>query len=244
MMSLSISNPRMTISQKNGPVDVTAYEVELFKKVNGNNTERISRFVNNFVKGDDLYDNYSDNDETVLSVMFLKQQQIKKIDRILRNFNTVIKIPQAVDSVKYGIFSTLSELIETNSRDISYHLLNYFAPDFNVAEIVEEKATDEMDSNLTATKLVISDRKPTNLSSLFRTFGLSESLSMDLQEVYVKGVSSLDMSKLYNLCTGFFSFFISMKIEKKQNDDLRDKISELPILSGGKFQESDSDDDE
>lgn len=243
MMSLSISNPRMTISQKNGPVDVTAYEVELFRKVNGNDPERISRFVNNIVKGDDLYENYSDNDETVLSVMFLKQQQIKKIDRILRNVNTVIRIPQVVDPLKYGIFSTLSELIETNSRDISYHLLNYFAPDFNVTEIIEEK-NDETDPALTATKIVISDRKPTNLSSLFRTFGLPETLSIDLQEVYVKGVGSLDMSKLYSLCTGFFSLFVSMKVDKQHNEDLKDKITEFPIASGSRFQESDSDEDE
>lgn len=243
MMSLSISNPRMTISQKNGPVDVTAYEVELFKKVNGNDQERINRFVNNIVKGDDLYENYSDNDETILSVMYLKQQQIKKIDRILKNINTVIRIPQAIDPVKYGIFYTFSELIETNSRDISYHLLNYFSPDFNVADIVEEKG-DNLDSTLSTSKLVISDRKPANLSSLFRTFGLSETLSADLQEVYIKGFESLDMNKLYSLCTGFFSLFINMKIDKRQNDDLKDKIGELPIVSNCKFQESDSDDDE
>lgn len=243
MMSLSINNPRMTISQKNGPVDVTAYEVDLFKKINRNDPEIISRFVNNVVKEDDLYENYSDNDETVLSVMFLKQRQINKINQILRNVNTVIRIPQVIDPVRYGFFTTLSEVIDTSSRDISYHLLNYFMPDFNVSDIIEEK-TNGSDPSLSATKLVISDRKPTNLSSLLRTFGLSETLSTDLQEIYTKGITSLDIHKLYSLCTGFFSFVINMKIDKQQNDDLRTKITELPISSGGRFQESDSDDDD
>lgn len=215
MITIKTDDSRKIMGKTSLPFEVSEYEVLMLKKINPG--EVIDNFVDTTIRKDVSYDECDYSDNAVLSALYLKEKQYDFIRKYIKNGTEIARATGIFKTDKLGIIEHVIGIINKNTPEISTFLLNFLEPNFKIrntnSKDLKESKFDIIGN--TNQKLIVSERKQKSLTSILTDFKIPETISSDINQLYVEG---FDYKTISSLLLGIYSFFTTYKYDETKTD--------------------------
>jgi hypothetical protein len=177
-------------------VPVTKHEIELFHKLNKDETK--IRESAHLVKATNAELRDFPNDLAL--ILYAKSNRLKAIKR---NVTTITSVGNAIGLLVAGGTSTIVgwlNIIRDNNTELARIMLPYFEPDYSI----------DQDKEAVEDKIVVSSNSTRggNISDILQKFSVPEGVAVDIQEVYQKGPS---VENITSIATHLFTKLVTKK---------------------------------
>ncbi len=181
-----------------GPIEVKKSEVDMFQRIN-TDRRKVELFAGKIRREEEEYEKFSDQDDCVLSVLFLKEKHFENIKKIFKKGSSVVKaVSLMVDTPR--VVSHAWDVIDKNLSEISLMTTKLIGFDLSL----EEEQTYLNAGN--DQSIVVPESKKINISSMLSEFSVPENISKDVEEIYNEGFNMETMGSIFiSIVTYFFN---------------------------------------
>jgi len=215
MITIRTDDSKKIMGKTSLPFGIDECEVDNVKNINPGKI--IDNFVDMTVRKDVSYDDCEYNDNAILSTLYMKEKQYDIIRKYIKNSIEIARATGIFKKDKLQIIENGITIVDKNIPEISTFLLNIFQPDYKIKDTTTKNLQESKFDIIgnTHQKLIVSERKQKSLSALLKDFNVPETISSDINQLYIEG---FEIKTITSLFLGLFGFLKTFNQEETKTD--------------------------